>query len=106
MIFDDQDDPFAFMDEPLAPTDARSFIPDFVMDGLPEAATEGEAAQAYAYHLIWQFNQPKTLKTVRERLVYANRFLLRLYEIDPALFDEVMCAYAERALIFDQPNAA
>jgi len=99
-------DPFAFLDEPIAPTDARSFIPDFVLDQLPEGADERAAAHAFAYHMIWDFKQPKTIATVRKKLLRANSFMSRLAEIDPDLFDEVICAYAERALIFDQPNAA
>lgn len=102
----DEQDPFAFLGEPVPPTDARTMIPDFIMDYLDETADERTAAQAYAYHLIWTFKQPKMLKTVRRKLLQANAFLNRLAEIDPDLFDEVICAYAERALIFDQPNAA
>lgn len=99
-------DPFAFLGEPVAPTDVRTFIPDFVLDQLPEDADERTAAHAFAYHLIWEFKQPKTIATVRKKLLRANSFLTRLAEIDPDLFDEVICAFAERALIFDQPNAA
>lgn len=105
-MFDNDEDPFAFLGEPIPPTDARALIPDFVLDELPDGVDEVKAAQTYAYHLIWQFKQPKMLKTVRDRILFANRFLMRLAEIDPDLFDEVICAYAERALIFDQPNAA
>lgn len=100
------DDPFAFLGEPIAPTDARAFIPDFIMDDLPDEVSEMKAAQTYAYHLIWDFKQPKMIATVRKKLLRANVFMSRLAEIDPDLFDEVICAYAERALIFDQPNAA
>lgn len=100
------DDPFAFLGEPVAPTDARAFIPDHVMDVLPPNTGEAEAASAFAYHLISEFQKPKTMPTVRKRLISANQFLNRLAEIAPETFDEVMCAYAERALIFDQPDAA
>ena len=105
-MFDNDDDPFAFLDEPIAPTDARAFIPDFILDELPAGLDEMKAAHTYAYHLIWDFKQPKTIATVRKKLLRANSFLNRLAEIDPDLFDEVICAFAERALIFDQPNAA
>lgn len=105
MIFDD-DDPFAFLGEPLTPRDARSLVPDWFLDQLAAGVTEHQTAHDYAYHLISAFTLPKTMPTVRSRLLDANAFLLRLAEIDPALFDEVICAYAERALIFDQPNAA
>lgn len=105
-MIDNDDDPFAFMGEPVAPTDARALIPDFILDDMPAAVSEYDAAHAYAYHLIWDFKQPKTIATVRKKLLRANSFLTRLAEIDPDLFDEVICAFAERALIFDQPNAA
>lgn len=100
------DDPFDFLPEPIAPTDARSLIPDNVLDLLPEDVTEAKAAELYAYDLIAKFNAPKRLDTARGYFLSANRFLLRLAEINPTLFDEVICAYSERALIFDSKNAA
>lgn len=102
----DEQDPFAFLGEAIAPTDARSMIPDHVLDIFPDDVSEHQAAVAYAYDIISSFNRPKTMATVRRKLIAANKFLLRLSEIDAAVFDEVMCAYAERALIFEQPNAA
>lgn len=104
MTFDD--DPFAFLEEPITPKDARALIPNWFLDQLPSGVSEHAAAHDYAYHVIGSFTVPKTMPTVRKRLLEANTFLRRLVEIDPALFDEVICAYAERALIFDQPNAA
>lgn len=99
-----ENDPFAFLDEPLPPTDARTLIPDYILDELPDGASEGQAAQEYAYHLIWRMQQPKTLKTVRRHMLASNAFMMRLAEINPEVFDEVLCAYAERAMKFDAPD--
>lgn len=99
----DQDDPFAFLPEPQAPTDVRELIPDHVLDGLPEDATEYDAACVYGYHLIYEIRKPKTVKTARKRLLTNQQFLWRLADIEPAVFDEIMCAFAERALDFDRP---
>lgn len=100
------DDPFAFLGEPVAPTDARSMVPDWFLDQSPAGAGERTIAHDYAYHLIAEFTKPKTMKTVRRRLLTNTEFLHRLAEIHPEIFDEVICAYAERALIFEQPDAA
>lgn len=97
------EDPFAFLDDARPDTDAREWIDTHVMDELPDGVSEADAAQAFAYHMIWKMQQPKTIATVRKHMLAKNRFLLRLAEIQPDLFDEVMCAYAERALTFDQP---
>lgn len=99
-------DPFAFLDEARPENDAREFMDDNVLDELPNGVSELDAAKAQAFHMIWKMKQPKTIDTVRKHMLMKNRFLLRLAEIAPEHFDEVMCAYAERALIFDQPHAA
>lgn len=92
--------------ETIPPTDARALLPDWFMDQQPEDVTEYKAAHDYAYHLIHHFKQPKTMATVRRHFLMRTQFLARLAELDGDLFDEVLCAYAERALIFDQPHAA
>jgi hypothetical protein len=99
------DDPFAFLPEPWPPTDARSMVPPWMLDYMPDA-TEREAANAYAQHIMGAFNNPKMMKTVRRHFLRETSFLARLAELNPEMFDEVVCAYAERAQLFEQPNAA
>lgn len=97
---------FNIDDDTIPPTDARAIIPDWFMDQQPEDISEEKAAHDYAYHLIAHFKQPKLMKTVRAHFFARQHFLKRLAEIHPEIFDEVICAYAERALLFEHPNAA
>lgn len=97
---------FNIDDDPIAPTDARSLIPDWFMDQAPLGITEKQAAHDYAYHMISHFGQPKMMKTVRVHFLARSAFFARLAEIDGDLFDEVMCAYAERALTFNSEMSA
>lgn len=99
-------DPFDFLDDALPPIDARTMIPDYILDDLPDGATEIAAARAFAYHMIWKIKQPKRLETVRKHFTFNWPFMRRLSEIEPEVFDELLCAYAERAMQFDTPNLA
>ena len=84
----------------------KAFISDFVLDELPADVTDEAAAIAFAYHIIWKIKQPKTMDTVRKHYLANWAFLARLAVMLPDHFDEVQCAYAERALAFDHPELA
>lgn len=84
----------------------KALIPAFVLDELPESVTDEDAAKAFAYHMIWKIQQPKTMDTVRKHYLANWSFLFRLADILPDHFDEVQAAYSERALAFDHPELA
>ena len=84
----------------------KAFISDFVLDELPADVSDEAAARAFAYHIIWKIQQPKTMDTVRKHYLAQWAFLGRLAAILPDHFDEVQAAYAERALAFDHPELA
>jgi len=83
----------------------RSLIPDWFLDQYAVAPDDSRAVHDYAYHLIGSVNNPKTMKTVREHTLAAWGFLRALAEMHPEVFDEFICAYAERALSFDDPQS-
>lgn len=84
----------------------RNNLPTWFLDECADDADDRQLAHDYAYHLIWRTRQPAKLETVRRHITYAWPALFTISSLYPELFDEVMCAYAERALIFDHPNAA
>ncbi len=84
----------------------KAFISDFVMDELPEDVSDEDAARAFAYHMIWKIQQPKTMEAVRRHYLANWAFLYRLAHLLPEHFDEVQAAFSERALAFDQPELA
>lgn len=73
---------------------------------MPEDATDAQIAHDYGYHLIWQMQNPKMMKTVRKHLLRDFAALEFVAELQPEVFDEVLMAYAERAMAFEQPHAA
>ena len=102
-------DPFAFLDEPIAPTDIRNFVDYWFLDQMDADASEADVARQFAYHMIWKTEQPKKMETVRKHFIAKWGFLSNLARDYPEHFDEVLCAYAERALRFDEittPKAA
>lgn len=86
------------------PQSIKRLIPDHVLDQLPDNASDFEAAQAFAHHMIWHMQQPKTMPTVRKHYLAQWAFLAELAELDPDLFDELQRAYADRAYTFDHPE--
>lgn len=88
------------------PETIKTYISDFVLDELPDDVSGEDAARAYAYHMIWKIQQPKTMDTVRKHYLANWTFLLMLAELLPDHFDEVQQAYSERSLAFDQPELA
>lgn len=80
---------------------AREFIPDWLQDQCPSEYTDAQVVQAYAHHIIGNATVPKKVETVRKHLLMNWRFIAALGEESPALFDEVLTAYVERATAFD-----
>jgi len=99
-------DPFAFLDEPRAPTDIRNNIDDWFLDQMDADISEEECAKQFAYHMIWKIEQPKKMETVRKHYLSKWSFLSQLARDYPEHFDEVQFAYAERALRFDEIQPA
>lgn len=84
-----------------APFDPLSLIPDWFRDIYPADADPSRVIHDFGYHLIGQTTNPRKLETVRKHTLANWRFLQSLAETHPGVFDEFICAYAERALSFD-----
>lgn len=84
----------------------KRHVDDYILDTLPDSATDEDAAIAFAYHIIGSMKAPRTMDTVRKHYLARWAFLRELAEILPDHFDEVQAAYAERALAFEQPELA
>lgn len=70
--------------------------PDWLRDQLPVDASREKIASTMAVALMGDLRQPKTTKTVREKVLRRWEFLRALAEISPTQFDEVLLEYAER----------
>lgn len=90
--------------DPIAPSDIRAHIPNWMLDTLGDS-TEAHAAQAFAHHMIGRTTGPARLETVRKHFTANWAFLRALADFNPELFDEVLCAYYERAMTFEDPNS-
>lgn len=78
-------------------------IPGWFKDQMPEDIAPYRLAHDYAYHLIWDMQQPKKLETARGKVIKHWAFLRLLADMDGALFDEVFAAYAERYAAHEIP---
>jgi len=76
-------------------------VPDWFRDGCPEGTPDDAIMRSYAYHVIGEMNNPKTMKTVREHFLAKWKFIRDIADLDPALFDEIIAAYAEQWLMRD-----
>ena len=76
-------------------------IPDWFRDNYASDADAKRIIHDYGYHLIGQTTNPAKLDTVRKHTLASWQFLRALAEHHPGVFDEFICAYAERALAFD-----
>jgi len=75
-----------------------NYLPDWFKDQFPADETPERLAHDFAYHMIWQMQQPKKTETVRKHMLAQWRFLRLLAEQDGDLFDEVLTAFVERLL--------
>lgn len=84
---------------------AISYLPDWFLDQYyPELPDERRVVHDFAYHLIGTLSAhdgSKKMETVRKHTMAQWGFLRILADMHPAVFDEFICAYAERALAFD-----
>jgi len=81
--------------------DPRDLVPDWFADQLPRDTTTERLFHEYAYHLIGATNDPAKMETVRRHTLAQWRFLRHLADMHPAIFDEFLMAYAERAMSFE-----
>lgn len=84
----------------------RSVLPDWFLDQYEDTTSDAALAHDYGYHMIAKSRQPARLETVRRHFKMSWQALQYIAELQPEVFDEVLCAYAEKALLFEQPNAA
>ncbi len=72
---------------------------DWVCDALPHDATDDQINVAMARAIIGEFHGPKTLKTVRKRLLMHWDRIKQLAEAHPETFDEILMEYAETTTV-------
>ena len=77
---------------------ADRLIPDWFLDGAPPDADKNRLMHDYAYHVIGAMRNPVKLETVRRHVLAEWAFVAELAKTHPAVFDELICAYAERVL--------
>lgn len=78
----------------------EQYVPDWFRDQCGDAEP-GRVAHDYAYHIIGRLTDPngaKRMETHRKNLIADWGFLKLLAEEHPEVFDEVLTAFAERAL--------
>lgn len=89
------------IDTGLDPTDSRNLLPGWFCDIYPEDQPVERLFHDYGYHLISQIQQPKKMDTVRKHILMDWLAIRALASLQPGVFDELLCAYAERALAFE-----
>jgi len=85
----------------LHPDDPLNLVPDWFKDQIMPVCDPRDVVHSYAYHLIGAMRDPKKMDTVRRHILSQWRFLRVLADVHPGVFDELLCAYAERALAFE-----
>jgi hypothetical protein len=80
--------------------DTIELVPDWFRDQC-KSADKDRIFHDYAYHLIGATKGPVKMATVRDHTLAQWRFLRELAAMHPDVFDEFICAYAERAMAFD-----
>lgn len=90
---------------PVQPT-IRNHLPAWFLDMHEDSASDADLARDYGHHMIWQTKQPVKLETVRKHVRQDWAALGFIADLQPEIFDEVICAIAERALLFENPDAA
>jgi len=68
---------------------------DAVLDALPSDATQAQIDDRIVQMILGDLRKPKTLKTVRARLMMHWHLIAPLAEREPAQFDAVLLEYAE-----------
>ena len=81
--------------------DPTDLIPDWFKDQYPALPEASRLIHDYGYHLIGATKNPAKMETVRRHTLVQWQFLRHLADAHPDVFDEFICAYAERALAFD-----
>lgn len=78
---------------PQGAADAMLFA---VMDSLPEASSQAQIDSALVEAITGELRKPKTLQTVRRKLVRFMPILIGLAEREPEQFDAILLEYLDR----------
>jgi hypothetical protein len=81
--------------------DPASLIPDWFKDQYAVTPDTSRLMHDYAFHLIGALQNPVKMETVRKHTLAQWNFLRHLADMHPDVFDEFICAFAERAMAFD-----
>ena len=79
--------------------DRVAAIRDAILDGLPEDYTQAQYDGALVQMILGELRTPKTLKTVRGKLIGFLPLITPLAATSPASFDEIILEYAELATV-------
>lgn len=71
-------------------------VPDWFLDRCNDPQDVCRVVHDYAYHLIGALENPRSMATVRKHTLAQWSFLRALADLHPEVFDEFICAYAER----------
>jgi len=80
----------------LFKTDLVGTLEQAARDGLPDDFTQAQLDDAMAQLIMGELRSPKTLKTVRRRLVGLWSLIAPLAEREPEVFDEIILEYLDR----------
>jgi hypothetical protein len=69
---------------------------DGVLDSLPTDATQAQIDDRLVQHVMGMLRQPRTLATVRRKLVALLPLLAGIAEREPAQFDAILLEYLDR----------
>jgi hypothetical protein len=81
--------------EPRRPVD---FVDDWFRDLHPSDAADVDVMRGFAQHVMGEMRNPAKFETVRRHFLMRWSFVRAVADLDPALFDEILAAYAERWL--------
>ena len=84
------------IDTGIAQDSPLRFVPDWFLDMHTSPGDVARVVHDYGYHLIGALQNPAKMDTVRRHTLAQWSFLRALADLHPAVFDEFICAYAER----------
>jgi spermidine synthase len=83
-------------DRPISFGFGNSALLDGAIDALPENATQAQIDSKVVEMIMGDLRKPKTLKTVRQRLLVHWHLIAPLAEREPDQFDAILLEYLDR----------
>ncbi len=83
-----------------APFNPVSLIPTWFVDLYPADTAPDKLIHSYGQHILGSIQKPVKTETARQHLLGSWRFLPHVAAVSPALFDEILLEFTERAFAF------